>query len=378
MRRKEENKIMGKIVTCEQVFKGHPDKLCDQISDNVLDAYLKADKTSRVAVESAIKNNAVYVFGEVTSKAKVNIIKEAIKALRFAGYYEQFKVYLNITKQSGDIALGVDKEGAGDQGMMYGYATNETDERMPYPLVVASHISNLARILFVKHNDIFGPDGKCEVAVEYDSDYKPVAIKTIIISSQTKPGKLEEAKALLLEAIGGYIKKYPECQVLINPTGAFETGGPYADSGLTGRKLMCDTYGGVAHHGGGAFSGKDPTKVDRSGAYYCRYVAKALVDSGLCKRCEVGIAYSIGIAEPVSVSVDSFGTGVIDDDKLVELVKEVFDFKLASIIKELKLLDVTYSRISEYGHFGRLGLNLPWEDTDAKAQALRKALKATK
>jgi S-adenosylmethionine synthetase len=362
---------MGKIVTCEQVFKRHPDKLCDQISDNVLDAYLKADKTSRVAVESAIKNNAVYVFVEVTSKAKVNIIKEAIKALRFAGYYEQFKVYLNITKQSGDIALDVDKEGAGDQGMMYGYATNETDERMPYPFVVASHISNLARILFVKHNDIFGPDGKCEVAVEYDSDYKPVAIKTIIISSQTKPGKLEEAKALLLEAIGGYIKKYPECQVIINPTGAFETGGPYADSGLTGRKLMCDTYGGVAHHGGGAFSGKDYTKVDRSGAYYARFVAKSIVKAGLADKCEIAVSYSIGVESPISVSIDTFGSGKISNDELLKLINDHFDFSVGNIIEELKLKDISYQRLAEYGHFGND--IYPWENVDGKVSELKKA-----
>jgi S-adenosylmethionine synthetase len=371
MRRKEGNKIMGKIVTCEQVFKRHPDKLCDQISDNVLDAYLKADKTSRVAVESAIKNNAVYVFVKVTSKAKVNIIKEAIKALRFAGYYEQFKVYLNITKQSGDIALDVDKEGAGDQGMMYGYATNETDERMPYPFVVASHISNLARILFVKHNDIFGPDGKCEVAVEYDSDYKPVAIKTIIISSQTKPGKLEEAKALLLEAIGGYIKKYPECQVIINPTGAFETGGPYADSGLTGRKLMCDTYGGVAHHGGGAFSGKDYTKVDRSGAYYARFVAKSIVKAGLADKCEIAVSYSIGVESPISVSIDTFGSGKISNDELLKLINDHFDFSVGNIIEELKLKDISYQRLAEYGHFGND--IYPWENVDGKVSELKKA-----
>jgi len=364
---------MGKIITCEQVFRGHPDKVCDQISDSVLDLCLSIDKNSRVAIETAIKNNDVYIIGELTTKAVVDFEKIARKVLKRIGYTEKFNYHINVTKQSPDIALGVDKDGAGDQGMMYGYATDETPERMPYPFVVASKISASLLKAFNDHPHIFGPDGKCEVACEYDKSGKPVKVKTVVVSAQTRKGLFAVAKNYIVSAVKEHVSNFNEINLLINPTGAFEVGGPYADSGLTGRKIICDTYGGVAHHGGGAFSGKDPSKVDRSGAYYCRFVAKTLVDAGFCKRCEVGVAYSIGVAEPVSISVDSFGTGIVSDEELSKIVKENFDFKPASIKHELKLLYTKYQDTAYFGHFGRKDLNLPWEDTNAKAQEISKA-----
>ena len=366
--------IMNKYVTCESVFRGHPDKLCDQISDAILDEYLLKDKDSRVAIECSIKDNLVIIFGEVTSKAHVNLEKVAKRVLRDIGYFDNFVVIIKVSTQSWDIAKGVDKLGAGDQGIMYGYATNETKECLPLPYVIARDISKaVENIRKEKYMDVLMPDGKCQVTVRYE-DNKPKDIKTIVVSAQTKKGvKLEEVKRIIKEEVlipllGSTLDGI---EILVNPTGAFFRGGPYADSGLTGRKLMVDTYGGVAHHGGGALSGKDYTKVDRSGAYYARIVAKSIVEAGLADKCEVAVSYSIGVASPVSVSIDTFGTGKLSDDELLKLINKHFDFSVGNIIKELKLKDISYQRLAEYGHFGND--IYPWENVDGKVSELKKA-----
>ena len=365
---------MNKYVTCESVFRGHPDKLCDQISDAILDEYLLKDKDSRVAIECSIKDNLVIIFGEVTSKAHVNLEKVAKRVLRDIGYFDNFVVITKVSTQSWDIAKGVDKLGAGDQGIMYGYATDETKECLPLPYVIARDISKaIENIRKEKYMDVLMPDGKCQVTVRY-VDNKPKDIKTIVVSAQTKKGvKLEEVKRIIKEEVlipllGSTLDGI---EILVNPTGAFFRGGPYADSGLTGRKLMVDTYGGVAHHGGGAFSGKDYTKVDRSGAYYARYVAKSIVEAGLADTCEVAVSYSIGVASPISVSIDTFGTGKLSENELLKLINDHFDFSVGNIIKELKLKDISYQRLAEYGHFGND--IYPWENVDGKVSELKKA-----
>lgn len=298
---------MKKVVTCESVFRGHPDKVCDQISDAILNACLEQDKNSRVAIECAIKDDVVWLFGEISTKASVDYSKIAKRVLQDVVYEGKFKILETISKQSNDIALGVDKEGAGDQGMMFGYAEENTLNFMPIPLMIAHKISCKMEELRKKDYPIlFGSDGKCQVSATYEDDTL-ISIDTIIISVQTKAkfkaGDIEQI--IINEILNRLSYALTSTRILINPTGAFVIGGSYADSGLTGRKIIVDTYGGVAHHGGGAFSGKDPSKVDRSGAYYCRYVAKAIVKAGLAKRCEVGVAYSIGVAEPVSISVNT-------------------------------------------------------------------------
>lgn len=365
---------MNRFLTCESVFRGHPDKLCDQISDAILDEYLLKDKDSRVAIECAIKDNFVVVFGEVTSKGHVNHERVAKRVLRDIGYFDNFVVLSKVSAQSYDIAKGVDKEGAGDQGIMYGYATNETKECLPLPYVIARDISKaMESIRKEKYMDVLAPDGKCQVTVRYEDD-KPKDIKAIVVSAQTRKGvKPEEVKGIvrdevLMPLLGSTLEGI---EILVNPTGVFYRGGPYADSGLTGRKLMVDSYGGVAHHGGGAFSGKDYTKVDRSGAYYARYVAKSIVKAGLADKCEVAVSYSIGVANPISVSVDTFGTGKIGDDEILKLVDGHFDFSVGNIIKELKLKDISYQKLAEYGHFGNDVY--PWEHVDGKARELKKA-----
>ena len=347
---------MEKYVTCESVFRGHPDKLADQISDAILDEYLLKDKNSRVAIECAIKDNLVIIFGEVTSKAHVNLERVAKRVLRDVGYFDNFVVISKVSTQSFDIAKGVDKEGAGDQGIMYGYATNETKECLPLAYTIARDISKaIENIRKEKYN-------------------KPKDIKTIVVSAQTKKDvKLEQVKKIIKEEVlipllGNTLDGI---EVLVNPTGAFYRGGPYADSGLTGRKIMVDTYGGAAHHGGGAFSGKDYTKVDRSGAYYARYAAKSIVKAGLADRCEVAVSYSIGVSKPISVSIDTFGTGKLSDDELRKLINDHFDFSVGNIIKELKLKNITYQRLAEYGHFGND--IYPWECVDGKVDELKKA-----
>ena len=369
--------FMERTITCESVFRGHPDKICDQIADAILDEYLVRDRESRVAIECSIKDNLVLVFGEVTSKARVDVDKVARRVLRDIGYFDNFVVLSKVSAQSWDIAKGVDREGAGDQGIMYGYATDETESCLPLPYVLARSISmRMDALRRERHGDVLGPDGKCQVSVRY-VDGRPKSVETIVVSAQHRKDVAPETvraivrdevlAPMLGEALDG-------AELLVNPTGSFYRGGPYADSGLTGRKLMVDTYGGIAHHGGGAFSGKDPTKVDRSGAYYARHVAKSVVRAGLARRCEVAVSYSIGVARPVCVSVDTFGTGRIPDERILALVEGEFDFSPAAIIAELGLRDVSYYPLAQYGHFGNDVY--PWEKTDGKAKRLQEEASA--
>jgi len=380
----EFNKV--KVITSESVFSGHPDKMCDQISDAILDAILEQDPNARVAVESAIKDDLVFIFGEVSTSATVNYSKIARETIKEIGYDDEFIIMEKISKQSPDIAQGVDetgshKQGAGDQGIMYGYACNETPELMPLPIVVAHDIAKqLDSLRKNKYSHIFGPDGKCQVSVRYEDD-EPVAYETIIVSAQTKPGvDLSIAKQIIMHEVLHPLlgKDLSNINVLINPTGAFVIGGPFGDSGLTGRKIIVDTYGGYAKHGGGAFSGKDVSKVDRSAAYYARYVAKALVEANLADRCEVCVSYSIGVANPVAVSIETFGTGKISDDQLLELVKQHFNFTPANIRKELDLDQVKFRNLAVYGHMGREDLPVRWEHVEDKAQELRVEYEKTK
>lgn len=367
---------MEKTITCESVFMGHPDKICDQVSDSILDSCLAQDKKSRVGVETAIKDNKVWLFGEITTNAKIDYKKVALDTLRRIGYKEDFDIREEISVQSHDIALGVDKDGAGDQGIMYGYATDETEEYLPLPLVLSYKISKAVdNLRKTKYPDVFQPDGKCQVSVKY-IDNVPAQVTTIVISAQTQKGiELAKVKEIIKkEVIQKIIPGWEKAVVLINPTGNFEIGGPYGDAGLTGRKLMVDTYGGVGHHGGGAFSGKDPSKVDGSAAYYCRYVALGLVKTGLCKRCEVSVSYAIGLCEPISIHVDSLNT-YSDDKKLEELVRAVCNFEPSSIRKELNLENVKYSPLASYGHFGRKDVYSPWEETDALETRIKDYLK---
>lgn len=370
-----------RIITSESVFKGHPDKICDQISDAILDAVLQQDRQARVAVNASIKNDKIFVFGEVTTTATVDYAEVARKTVRDIGYEEPFSVILQISKQSPDIAQGVDeseghRQGAGDQGMMYGYACDETPELMPLPIVVAHEIAREVDLLRqTRYGHVFGPDGKCQVSVRY-ADGKPIAYDTIIVSAQTKPGvDLSEARQIIIDEvlrpiIGGNLAGI---NVLINPTGAFVVGGSYGDSGLTGRKIIVDTYGGLAHHGGGAFSGKDVSKVDRSASYYARYVAKAVVAAKLADRCEFCVSYSIGVADPVAISVDTFGTGIISDERILDLIRGHFDFTPSNIRQELDLNRVTFRDLAVYGHMGREDLPVRWEQVDEKAAELRDA-----
>jgi len=368
-----------KIITSESVFSGHPDKVCDQISDAILDALLELDKNSRVAVETAIKDNFVFIFGEVTSTAIVDYENIAIKKLREIGYNDVFEVLVKISIQSSDIALGVDsteshEQGAGDQGIMFGYACKETQEFMPLPIMLANQISKaLDGLSKAKYSHVFGPDGKCQVSVNYAN--KQPKIETVVVSAQTKPGVfLDYARDIIInEVLLNVMSKddIANAEILINPTGEFVIGGPYADSGLTGRKIIVDSYGGHAKHGGGAFSGKDVSKVDRSGAYYARYVAKSVVGADLATQCEVQVSYAIGVAKPVSIFINTFGTGIISDKAIQVLVNNVFNFKPESIRKELNLDNVKFQELAKYGHFGREDLNVRWEHVDDKITELR-------
>jgi len=368
------------IITSESVFSGHPDKVCDQISDAILDAILEQDKNARVAVECAIKDDLVFVFGEVTTTAIVNYKEIARQVLKDIGYTDTFNVVTKISEQSSDIALGVDsnelkEQGAGDQGIMFGYACNETQEFMPLPIMLANQISKeMDKIRKEKYSHIFGPDGKCQVSVGYENG-RPKKIETIIVSAQTKPGidDLIVESIILNEVLTKVfdIDTIFDAKVLINPTGEFIIGGSYADSGLTGRKIIVDTYGGYAKHGGGAFSGKDVSKVDRSAAYYARYVSKVVVGAGLATHCEVHLSYAIGVAKPVSVLVNTFDTGVISDEDIQTLVDYVFNFKPESIRKELNLDNVKFQELAKYGHFGREDLDVRWEHVDDKIKQLR-------
>ena len=387
---------MRKLFTSESVTEGHPDKIADQISDAVLDAILENDPKGRVACETIVTTGQVHIFGEISTSCYVDIPKIARKTIIDIGY-DRAKygfdgntcgVLISIDEQSPDIAMGVDKAleakegkaaeeetGAGDQGMMFGYATNETESYMPMPAYLANKLS--LQLTKVRKDGILAylrPDGKTQVTVEYD-DGKPVRVDAIVVSSQHAPEvSNEQIRADIIEKV---IKPIVPAEMLdentkyyINPTGRFVIGGPQGDAGLTGRKIIVDTYGGMARHGGGAFSGKDPSKVDRSAAYAARYVAKNIVAAGLADKCEIQLAYAIGVAQPVSVLVETFGTGKISDEAISELVNKNFSLSPNGIIKELNLLRPLYKQTAAYGHFGRTDIDLPWEHTD-KAAALR-------
>ena len=387
---------MRKLFTSESVTEGHPDKIADQISDAVLDAILENDPKGRVACETIVTTGQVHIFGEISTSCYVDIPKIARKTIIDIGY-DRAKygfdgntcgVLISIDEQSPDIAMGVDKAleakegkaaeeetGAGDQGMMFGYATNETESFMPMPAYLANKLS--LQLTKVRKDGILAylrPDGKTQVTVEYD-DGKPVRVDAIVVSSQHAPEvSNEQIRADIIEKV---IKPIVPAEMLdentkyyINPTGRFVIGGPQGDAGLTGRKIIVDTYGGMARHGGGAFSGKDPSKVDRSAAYAARYVAKNIVAAGLADKCEIQLAYAIGVAQPVSVLVETFGTGKISDEAISELVNKNFSLSPNGIIKELNLLRPLYKQTAAYGHFGRTDIDLPWEHTD-KAAALR-------
>ena len=377
--------------TSESVSEGHPDKVCDQISDAVLDTLLKQDSTARVACETLVKNNLVLLAGEITSRALVDFEQIARDVIRQIGYTDEMgfgpdscTVLTAIGRQSPDIAQGVDEgkgldlnQGAGDQGLVFGYATNETDVLMPMPITLAHRlVKQQAEVRKNGKLKWLRPDAKSQVTVKY-VDNKPVGIDAVVLSTQHAPGiKHADLKEAVIEEIvkpvlpKEWLDKNTEYH--INPTGSFEIGGPVGDAGLTGRKIIVDTYGGMARHGGGAFSGKDPSKVDRSAAYAGRYVAKNIVAAGLAERCEIQIAYAIGVAKPVSIHVDSFGTGVIPDTKIADLVKAHFDLRPKGIVQMLDLLRPIYQATAAYGHFGRSEPGFSWERTD-KAEALRAA-----
>ena len=392
-----------RLFTSESVTEGHPDKICDQISDAVLDALYEQDPYSRVACETLTNTGFIMVMGEITTKANIDIPSIVRKTVTDIGYDSSDKgfdgntcaVMVALDKQSADIAMGVDKAleakehtmseeeidaiGAGDQGMMFGYASDETPEYMPYPIALAHKLSR--KLTEVRKNGTLPylrPDGKTQVTVEYDENGVPARLDAVVLSTQHDPEVTQDQ-------IHKDIKKYvfdaiiPEGMVdektkfFINPTGRFVIGGPHGDSGLTGRKIIVDTYGGMARHGGGAFSGKDCTKVDRSAAYAARYVAKNIVAAGLAKKCEIQLSYAIGVAHPTSIMVDTFGTGVLEDDKLVEIIRENFDLRPAGIIQMLDLRRPIYKQTAAYGHFGRTDIDLPWEKLD-KVEDLKKYL----
>lgn len=366
-----------KIITSECVFRGHPDKIADQISDRILDECLAQDKKSRVAVETLIKNNLIVLAGEVTTNANVCYKNVALSVLKDLGYgnLDDVEFVIEISKQSPDIALGVDKDGAGDQGIMYGFATSESKELMPLPIVIARKIAIKMDELTKEIPELFGKDGKCQVSIAYDEDDNPVKVITIIVSQQTQPNVDREfyTSFIIEECLKKVIPSWlitGETKVLINPTCEFVKGGAYADSGLTGRKIICDTYGGVGRHGGGAFSGKDPTKVDRCAAYYARYVAKNVVAAGLARKCEVQVAYAIGVAKPVAVNIETFGTSKYTNDQIKEAVLKFFNFTPKAIRTEILNDDISYYDLAKYGHVGRSDIRVPWERTN-KAYILK-------
>lgn len=375
---------MKRLFTSESVTEGHPDKLCDYISDSILDSYLAKDKNARVACETVAGKGEIFITGEITSTANVDIeqvVRDTIKEVGYADSeydidYRTCKIYINLSKQSPDIALGVDKsledkegkdvesEGAGDQGLMFGYACDETEELMPLPISLAHKLSKrLTEVRREKIIDYLRPDGKTQVTVEYDGD-KPVRIDTIVVSTQHLPDV--DMNVLKKDIIEKVIKPTVPANLLdentkyfINPTGRFVIGGPLGDSGLTGRKIIVDTYGGAARHGGGAFSGKDPTKVDRSASYMARHIAKNIVANGYAKKCEIQIAYSIGVAKPVSIYVNTYGTNTIPEEKIIEKIDKTFDLTPRAIINYLDLQRPIYRQTTNYGHFGKK--DLPWE-----------------
>ena len=388
------------LFTSESVTEGHPDKICDQISDAVLDAILEQDPLGRVACETTVSTGLVHIMGEISTECYVDIPKITREVIRDIGYdrakygfdCDTCGIITNIDEQSGDIAMGVDKalenktgeddelqNGAGDQGMMFGYACDETPELMPLAISMAHKLAK--RLTQVRKEglvDYLRPDGKTQVTVEYDEQRRPVRIDAIVISTQHAPeAELEQIRKDMIELV---VKPTVPAELLdentryyINPTGRFVIGGPQGDSGLTGRKIIVDTYGGSAPHGGGAFSGKDPTKVDRSAAYAARYVAKNVVAAGLARRCQVQLAYAIGVAKPVSVLVETFGTGKVSDEKLSQAVQQVFDLRPTAIIRDLELRRPIYRQLAAYGHMGREELGVRWENTD-RVEQLKKAV----
>ena len=392
-----------RLFTSESVTEGHPDKMCDQISDAILDALMEQDPMSRVACETATTTGMVLVMGEITTNAYIDIqkiVRDTIKEIGYTrGKYgfdaETCGVITAIDEQSTDIAMGVDKAleakehtmseeeidaiGAGDQGMMFGYASDETPEYMPYPIALAHKLSR--KLTEVRKNETLPylrPDGKTQVTVEYDENGVPARLDAVVLSTQHDPEVTQnqihkDIKKYVFDAIIPEGMVDEKTKFFINPTGRFVIGGPHGDSGLTGRKIIVDTYGGMARHGGGAFSGKDCTKVDRSAAYAARYVAKNIVAAGLAKKCEIQLSYAIGVAHPTSIMVDTFGTGVLEDDKLVEIIRENFDLRPAGIIQMLDLRRPIYKQTAAYGHFGRTDIDLPWEKLD-KVEDLKKYL----
>ncbi|OGX11455.1 MAG: methionine adenosyltransferase [Omnitrophica bacterium RIFOXYB12_FULL_50_7] len=373
--------------TSESVSEGHPDKLCDQVSDAVLDAYFAQDPNSRVACECLATTDRLTIAGEITSKAKVDVEKVARDVIKKIGYvdpkigfdYKTCKIDIALHTQSPDIAMGVDTGGAGDQGMMFGYATDETEELMPLPIMLAHKLVRyLAAVRKSGKIKYLRPDSKSQVTIEYENE-KPVRVEAVVLSSQhdgdvTLPTITKDLTEKVIKKVIPAELLDSKTKIYINPTGRFEVGGPHGDTGLTGRKIIVDTYGGMGRHGGGAFSGKDPSKVDRSAAYFARYVAKNIVAAGLAGSCEIQVSYAIGIAEPVSIRVDTFGTNKVSEEAIAEAVRKVFDFTPRGIIKTLDLLRPIYNKTAAYGHFGRSESGFTWEKTDA-VEALRKALK---
>jgi len=400
-KRKDEMTMAKRLFTSESVTEGHPDKICDQISDAVLDAILAEDPDARVACETTVTTGLVHVMGEITTSCYVDIPKIAREVVREIGYdrakfgfdCDTCAVLTSIDEQSPDIALGVDKcleakeggeddglnTGAGDQGMMFGYACDETPELMPLAISLSHKLCRrLTQVRKEGQVDYLRPDGKSQVTVEYDDAGTPIRVDTIVLSTQHSPeAGLEQIRQDMIDLV---IKPTVPAALLdsntkiyVNPTGRFVVGGPQGDSGLTGRKIIVDTYGGSAPHGGGCFSGKDPTKVDRSAAYMARYVAKNIVAAGLARKCQIELAYAIGVARPVSVLIDTFGTGKVSDEALTTAVNQVFDLRPAAIIRDLDLRRPIYRQTAAYGHFGRTDVDLPWERTD-KVEALKAAL----
>ena len=392
-----------KLFTSESVTEGHPDKICDQISDAVLDAILEKDPMARVACETTVTTGLIHVMGEITTSCYVDIPRVARDVVRDIGYdrakfgfdCDTCAVITSIDEQSPDIAMGVDKcleakegtqddgldNGAGDQGMMFGYACDETPELMPLPLSLAQKLcKRMAEVRKSGQVPYMRPDGKSQVTVEYDEHNRPVRVDTVVISTQHDPDvSLEQIRKDMIEQVAKAVIPADmldeNTKYYVNPTGRFVKGGPAADSGLTGRKIIVDTYGGSAPHGGGCFSGKDPTKVDRSAAYAARYVAKNIVAAGLARRCQVQLAYAIGVAQPVSVLVDTFGTGTVGDDRLETAVRKVFDLRPTAIIRDLDLRKPIYRKLAAYGHMGREDLGVTWEKTD-RTEALKAAAEA--